>query len=155
MRADVPCVSEDLLRCDYVVLISPQSTSLFRLHWAIKYLKKQRRPPPCRPGKCLGSVPRQPGPPFKPSKSSIKSSPSGLPGKTLPPLICVSLPAVPAPAPELLAPSRPDVLPHAHLPYFTAVSRTSRSSQRACNTAQALSKDIYPRSLMHSRKHRP
>lgn len=50
-------VSEDLLRCDYVVLISPPSTSLFRLHRAIKYPPNQRSPPPSPTGGARGLLP--------------------------------------------------------------------------------------------------
>lgn len=144
MRADVPGVSEDLLRCDYVVLISPRSTSLFRLRWAIKYLKSQRRPPLAAPGSAWGLFPSSQAPLSNPLNQVLSRAHLDCQEKHSLPLICVSLPAVPAPALELLAPSRPDVLPCTRLPYFTAVSRTSRSSRRACNTAQALSKDIYP-----------
>lgn len=114
--ADIPCVSEDLLRCDYVVLISPPSTSMFRLHQAIKYHQTQGAPLPSP----------EAGPSFKPSKSSTERSPYGLPGNMLPSLICVSL--AQCQAPGLHALSHTDVLPRICLLYFTAVVGTSRSS---------------------------
>lgn len=120
----MPYVSEDLLRCDYVVLISPPSTSLFRLHRAIKYPPNQRSPPPV-PQEVLGVCSPAAGPAFKPSKSSTKPSPYGLPGKTLPSphLRLITRSARlwgRSPQPRCAAP--------AHLPYFTAVIGTVQSS---------------------------
>lgn len=112
MRADVPCVSEDLLRCDYVVLISPRSTSLFRLCWAIKYLKSQQRPPLITSGSARGLFPSSQAPLSNPLNQVLSRVHLDCQKKHSLPLICISLPAVPAPAPEPLAPFRPDVLPH-------------------------------------------
>lgn len=122
----MPYVSEDLLRCDYVVLISPPSTSLFRLHRAIKYPPNQRSPPPQSHRRCSGSAPRQPAPLSNPLNQARSRAHMGCQEKHSLPLTCVSLPAVPGSGAARRSPCR--CAAPAHLPYFTAIIGTVQSS---------------------------